>query len=138
MVVGHVWQAMYNNGIWRNETIYHLIDGWIYAFHMPAFFLLSGLFAMRSAQRPVGDFIIRKCRTIAYPYLLWSVLQSSLQYTMKESTTNALSITDILKIPIYPQMQFWFLYALFFIFLFFIVLKQFTSSRTVFLGAGVS
>jgi len=57
---------------------------------------------------------------------------------MKESTTNALSITDILKIPIYPQMQFWFLYALFFIFLFFIVLKQFTSSRTVFLGAGVS
>lgn len=137
VVVGHVWQAVYHNGILRDEVVYHMVDNWIYSFHMPAFFLLSGLFAMRSAQRPIGEFIRRKLRTIAYPYLLWSFLQSSLQLLMKESTTNSLTITDILRIPIYPQMQFWFLYALFFIFLFFILLKQLTSSRLVFLGVGI-
>ncbi len=137
VVVGHVWQAVYHNGLLQNERLYHFIDDWIYSFHMPAFFLISGLFAMHSAQRPVGDFIVRKLRTIAYPYLVWSVLQSSLQLLMKGSTTNTLTITDILRIPIYPQMQFWFLYALFYIFLFFILLKQLTSSRTVFLGVGV-
>jgi len=137
VVVGHVWQAVYHNGLLQNERMYHFIDDWIYSFHMPAFFLISGLFAMHSAQRPVRDFIVRKIRTIAYPYLVWSVLQSSLQLLMKGSTTNTLTITDILRIPIYPQMQFWFLYALFFIFLFFILLKQLTTSRMVFLGVGI-
>ena len=137
VVVGHVWQAVYHNGILRNEVVYHMVDNWIYSFHMPAFFLLSGLFAMHSARRPAGEFIMHKLRTIAYPYLLWSVLQSSLQLLMKGSTTNTLTITDILKIPVYPQMQFWFLFALFYIFLLFIFLKQLTSSRTVFLGTGI-
>jgi fucose 4-O-acetylase-like acetyltransferase len=105
---------------------------------MPAFFFISGLFAMESAQRPVKAFIATKLRTIAYPYLLWSVIQSVLQLIMSGSTTNTITVPDILKIPFDPVMQFWFLYALFFIFLFFILLRQATNSPLVFLCAGVA
>lgn len=137
VVFGHAWQAVYNNGILHDADIYHLVDGWIYSFHMPAFFFLSGLFALQSAKRSIGKFIIIKIRTIAYPFLLWSVLQLSLQILMAGNTTNTMSFKNFLKIPIDPVMQFWFFYALFFIFLFFIFIKQITSSRVFFLGVGV-
>lgn len=138
VVIGHAWRAVYNNGILHNTALYHLVDNWIYAFHMPAFFFISGLFAMESAQGPVKAFIAKKLRTIAYPYLLWSVIQSVLQLMMSGSTTNTITVADILKIPFNPVMQFWFLYALFFIFLFFIMLRQVTDSPLVFLCTGVA
>ncbi len=137
VVFGHAWQAVFNNNILHDANIYHMVDGWIYSFHMPAFFFISGMFAMQSAQRPIGYFILRKLQTIAYPFILWSVLQLLLQLLMTESTTNTMTMIDFLKIPIEPIMQFWFLYALFFLFLFFIVLRQITSSRTIYLGVGI-
>ena len=138
VVIGHAWRAAYNNGILHNAAVYHLADNWIYAFHMPAFFFISGLFAIQSAQRSVKAFISTKMRTIAYPYLLWSVIQSVLQLMMSGSTTSTITIADILKIPFDPVMQFWFLYALFFIFLFFILLRQATDSPLVFLYTGIA
>ncbi|MEA3468030.1 MAG: acyltransferase family protein [Thermodesulfobacteriota bacterium] len=137
VVFGHAWQAVFNNNILHDANIYHMVNGWIYSFHMPAFFFISGIFAMQSAQRSIGNFILRKLQTIAYPFVLWSVLQLLLQLLVAESTTNTMTMVDFLKIPIEPIMQFWFLYALFFIFLFFVVLKQITSSRTICLGVGI-
>ena len=137
VVFGHAWRAIYNNNILHDADLYHMVDSWIYAFHMPAFFFLAGLFALQSAKRTPRQFIERKIQTIAYPYLVWSVLQSSLQLAMAGKTTSTISAMDILKIPITPVMQYWFLYALFFIFLFFILLKQLTCSRTIFLGTGI-
>ncbi len=137
VVFGHAWRATYNNGIMHNQHIYHMVDAWIYSFHMPSFFFLAGLFALQSERRSSRKLIVKKIQTIAYPYLLWSVIQSSLQLAMAKKTTSSISITDILRIPIDPIMQYWFLYALFYIFLFFILLRQFTCSRVVFLGTGI-
>lgn len=138
VVVGHAWRAVYNNDMLHNTELYHLVDTWIYSFHMPAFFFLSGLFAMQSAQRPVNTFIAVKLRKIVYPYLLWSVAQSALQLLLSGSTTSKITIVDIITIPLVPVMQFWFLYALFFIFLIFILLRQVTTSPLMFLGTGVA
>lgn len=137
VVVGHAWRAVYNNGILHNAEIYYLVDHWIYAFHMPAFFFLSGLFAMQSAHRTVRAFMAIKLRTIAYPYLLWSTFQSILQVMLSGSTTSTITIVDILRIPFAPVMQFWFLYALFIIFLVFILLRQVTTSPLIFFGIGI-
>lgn len=137
VVIGHSWRAAYNNGILNNTALYHLVDSWIYTFHMPAFFFISGLFAMQSAKKSVKAFISTKLRTIAYPYLLWSFIQSALQLMMTGNTTSAITVTDILKIPIHPVMQFWFLYSLFFIFIFFIILRQVTDSHSLPLCVGV-
>ncbi len=74
---------------------------------------------------------------IAYPYLLWSVIQSVLQLLLSGSTTHSIVLKDILLIPFIPVMQYWFLYALFLIFIFFIILRQCTVRPALYLGVGV-
>lgn len=138
VVFGHAWRAVYGNCILLNADIYHFVDAWIYAFHMPAFFFLSGIFAMRSAGQPPKNFIEKKIKVIAYPYLLWSVIQSTLQLALSGSTTHTLTLTNVIKIPFVPVMQFWFLYALFFIYLAFILLKQLNISPAIFFVTGLS
>lgn len=128
VVFGHAWRAVYNNGILSNEVWYQRIDGWIYSFHMPAFFFLAGIFAFKSAGCPPGQFVIKKIQTIAYPYFVWSAIQTGLQILMTGSTTHTLTIKDFLLIPVVPVMQFWFLYTLFLIFMVFLALKTFTES----------
>ena len=46
---------------------------WIYAFHMPLFFFLSGLLAERLVRKPFGDVLSSRLRGIAWPYVLWSL-----------------------------------------------------------------
>lgn len=132
VVFGHVWRAIYNNRILTSELWYERIDGWIYSFHMPAFFFLAGVLALKSASCSSLEFVMKKLRTIAYPYLVWSILQTGFQILMVGSTTHVATLADIIKIPFVPVMQFWFLYALFFMYLIFIILKQFGNSRTIY------
>jgi fucose 4-O-acetylase-like acetyltransferase len=126
VVFGHAWRAVYSNGILTNEGWFQNVDGWIYSFHMPAFFFLAGVFALKSAERPLLQFVMRKMQTVAV-----------LQVVMAGSTTHLVSVVDLLRIPLYPVMQFWFLYALFFVFLLFGVLARMTHARLFFLAVGV-
>nr|WP_321465563.1 acyltransferase family protein [uncultured Desulfobulbus sp.] len=137
VVFGHAWRAVFNNNILCEKSLYHAVDSWIYSFHMPAFFFLAGIFALQSSCKPFREFVGGKLRTIAYPYLLWSLIQSILQLILSGSTTNSIEVKDILLIPFVPVMQYWFLYALFFIFIFFIILRQCTNQPAFFLSAGV-
>lgn len=136
VVFGHAWRAVYNNNILHGESLYHAVDSWVYSFHMPAFFFLAGIFAIQSSNKSSTKFVVGKLRTIAYPYLIWSVVQSTLQLLLSGSTTNNIGVKDVLLIPFIPVMQYWFLYALFFIFIFFIVLRQCTTHSALYLGVG--
>lgn len=86
----------------------------IYIFHMPLFFLLSGLFV---AQRITSDrtkFILGIERKIYVPYLIWSFVQFNVIYA-SGSMTNVPPgpyISTVLQIPIQPLSQFWFLIVL--------------------------
>jgi fucose 4-O-acetylase-like acetyltransferase len=138
VVFGHVWRAVYNNSILHNEILYHRVDNWIYSFHMPAFFFLAGIFAVKSADNSsITSFIGNKIRKILYPYLLWATLQTSLQIAMTGSTTSTLTTKDLLLIPFAPVMQFWFLYALFFFFVIFVLVWNFYKSKVLAWGIGV-
>ncbi len=96
------------------------VDRLIYAFHMPLFFFLAGLFASQSVRRGARAFVTDKLRVIAYPYLLWSLLQGALQVAMTRETNSHLTWRDLAEIPYQPVMQFWFLYTLFLVFIVFL------------------
>ena len=85
---------------------------WIYAFHMPLFFFLSGLLAERLVRKPFGDVLSSRLGGIAWPYVLWSLLQESLRELTGISQGTA---ADWWRILYRPMMQFWFLYVLFFL-----------------------
>ena len=53
-------------------------SGYMYQFHMPLFFLISGyLFNERTT---VKDFILRKVKTLYFPFVFWNVLCITLKY----------------------------------------------------------
>src|ERR1700722_19199016 len=113
------------------------VDQFVYAFHMPLFFFLAGLFATHSARRGAASLLSDKLRTIAYPYFLWSLLQGALQLAMTGETNSHLTWRDLAAIPYQPIMQFWFLYTLFLVFVLFLVCQQLRAPSWAVLALGI-
>src|SRR5690242_2087960 len=58
-----------------------------YSFRMPLFFILSGAFIGKSlSRRSTTAFIITKWKILLYPYLLWCVIQITLQIIFSKYT----------------------------------------------------
>lgn len=85
------------------------MDEWIYSFHMPLFFLLSGLFVESSIRRPMSNVAHNRVMTIVYPYFLWSIAQETIR-AMSGARPNGFD--GLWTILYEPVMQFWFLYVL--------------------------
>lgn len=47
VVLGHLNRSFINADIVFNYPIINFVDRWIYSFHMPLFFFVSGLFFMK-------------------------------------------------------------------------------------------
>ena len=76
---GHTAQGMVHRG-WWGGTGASFSHSFVYSFHMPAFFFVSGLFVMgsiakRGARRVAAD----KLRTILYPYLLFAIISAAFE-----------------------------------------------------------
>ena len=82
----------------------------IYAFHMPLFFILSGLFLWSSLGK--ANFLQSRWKQLIYPYLLWSLVTVALESALSHYVNSPLNFRDALLIPFVPFEQFWFLYAL--------------------------
>lgn len=113
VVVGHVWRGVSGLATPPQAHVMTVVDTAIYQFHMPLFFVLSGLFVARSAQRPLGAFVLQKLRTIAYPYVLWTLIQATIASHAGAAAHQKVSLLAVLKqLPYQPFDQFWFLYVL--------------------------
>lgn len=111
VVYGHVLRGQYHAGLLAWTPAIDLQDRAIYAFHMPFFFLLSGLFAgTRISSR--SEFVRRRLVTIVYPYLLWSVVQTLLTMGAGRLANGHHHLSDLELIATDPIGQFWFLYVL--------------------------
>lgn len=75
MMFGHVLgELAYEVNIREREVVCPPCS-WIYTFHMPAFFLASGLFVGRSVRtHGFWSFVRGRFDTLMYPYLLWGIL----------------------------------------------------------------
>jgi fucose 4-O-acetylase-like acetyltransferase len=69
-----------------HSTEPRLLFNWIYSFHMPLFFFISGLlFTDKPANRGgYKSFTIRKIRSLIVPYILFSIIQFILNIIEKE------------------------------------------------------
>lgn len=88
----------------------------LYSFRMPLFFLLSGIFFGKSiAKRGAKTFALSKVNTLLYPYMLWAIIQISLQILFSEFANSSRSWKDFMNILVQPRSldQLWYLLALF-------------------------
>lgn len=117
VVYGHVARGVFNAGLPMDEANYVLVDSIIYSFHMPLFFFLSGLFFFDSLQkRGKGGLIINKVDTIVYPFIVWSLLQGLIEVVLSNYTNGQVTLVEVFSLLWMPRAQFWFLYALFLVF----------------------
>lgn len=116
VVYGHVARGLVNAGIPLDHALFYFIDRTLYSFHMPLFFFLSGLLFLPTLERKgVREMLQGRFLTIAYPYLIWSLLQGGIQIVLAKFTNGDANFSSVLKLAWQPQAQFWFLYALFFV-----------------------
>lgn len=118
VVYGHVARGVVKAGLPFDQQLFEQLDAAIYSFHMPLFFFVSGvLFFASFARRGRAEFMLSKLQTVAYPYLLWSILQGVLEVVLSRWTNGGVSLSEVFALLWRPRAQFWFLYVLFFVFL---------------------
>lgn len=117
VVYGHVARGVFNAGLPMDESNYILVDSIIYSFHMPLFFFLSGLFFYDSlVKRGKTGLIVNKVDTIVYPFIVWSLLQGVIEVVLSNYTNGEVTLSQVFSLLWAPRAQFWFLYALFLVF----------------------
>lgn len=117
VVYGHVARGLSNAGLPVPAPFFALADSIIYSFHMPLFFFLAGLFFLDSLQRRgTWGTLSGKIDAILYPYVIWSLLQGAIEVALAQYTNGSTSARDVLSLLWAPRAQFWFLYALFWMF----------------------
>lgn len=116
VVYGHVARGVFNAGVAFPPDLFRLSDSVLYTFHMPLFFFLSGLFFQPSLRRhgPAG-MIGSKIGTLLWPYLVWSLLQGAIEVLLSSHTNHPITWHEVLALWD-PRAQFWFLMALFIVF----------------------
>ncbi|KAF3890954.1 acyltransferase [Tolypothrix bouteillei VB521301] len=137
VVVGHTLRGLVKSSILEESAFIMWVDRWIYAFHMPLFFFISGLFVVRSLSKPFKSFVLDKISVIVYPYFIWSILQNILQILTSRYTNQPVTFTDIWRIIYQPYQQFWFLYTLFIILLAYAIFHKLRISPVIFLAFSV-
>lgn len=116
VVLGHVLRGLSDSiGLAYLHEL-HAIDAWIYAFHMPLFFFLSGLLSKGTEAKTVRVFLWDRVRSVLYPYLIWSALVGGLRAVSGQSGETLSSfIVNFWRIIYQPADIFWFLYSFFLI-----------------------
>lgn len=136
VVYDHVMSNLRFSESGIDPTFYDYSYKLITSFHMPLFFFLSGLFIEKSLAKGTKLFLVNKLNTIAYPYLIWSLIQGSLLVLLSSYTVsaNSDSILTFKNLPFHiafdptPLVHLWFLYVLFAANLAFLLLKRSTGS----------
>jgi fucose 4-O-acetylase-like acetyltransferase len=115
VVIGHAWRGLETAGMIGNPALFHVIDTLIYNFHMPLFFLLSGMtFQDWALRRPMSEAAISRVTRLLWPLVLWSYLFAAARLAAGDAANTQLSgWQSLLFFPLPPRDHFWFLWALF-------------------------
>lgn len=115
VVIGHAWRGLETAGMIGNAWLFRLVDQVIYNFHMPLFFLLSGMtFQSWALRRPVGEAAFSRVTRLLWPLVLWTYLFTAARLAAGDAANTQLSgIESLVFFPLPPRDHFWFLWALF-------------------------
>jgi len=116
VVYGHCLRGLVLADVLPETSWLYSTDYVVYTFHMPIFFLLSGLFFPSSLRKSPREFWVGRLGNIVYPYFLWSLIHGGFQLALggTGAVNSPFHLRDLAAIPWKPIPPFWFLYALFF------------------------
>lgn len=120
VLIGHFFQSMTRSGVLSANGLYQWFNQTIYLFHVPLFFICSGYLYQKLSQ--VDDIhswqknVIKKALYLGVPYFTFSFATWLLKTVFSESVNDKIGgLFDTLFL--HPTSPYWYLYALFFLFL---------------------
>ena len=118
VLFGHVIRGIRTAGI-NIPQFFEGLEFFIWSFHVALFLFLSGVVYKLTGewknQKTKVGFIFHKLLNLGIPYVVFSAVYIFINSFVGEANTQS-SIADILSIWKTPVAQYWFLYALFFLF----------------------
>jgi len=119
VVVGHITMGLRNSSIIHTDYAFSLIQAYVYSFHIPLFFFISGfLYKKHLTWNSFGKNILKKLIVLGIPYVVFSVIMFALTNLSGGQARNIIRIQSLLLIWKQPIEYLWFLYVLFFIFVY--------------------
>jgi fucose 4-O-acetylase-like acetyltransferase len=111
VVAGHVWRGLDS----RIALPPYLktdgpVDRWVYGFHMPLFFVVSGLFLFRSAGKPACEYLVDKLSTLLWPLLVWTAIYLAADKFV--GAGKSLTLDAYWRSLVSPPSHLWFLWVL--------------------------
>lgn len=116
VVVGHTERGLVAAGLMPGAAAADF-DRIVYSFHIPLFFMISGLlFAQSIQRRPFMSSWKARTLRLVQPCLIWSIALLALLVLVASQANTPVSardaLTGILLLPLQPVSIFWFLYTL--------------------------
>lgn len=130
VLFGHVIRGVRTAGV-RIPHFFEWMELFIWSFHVALFLFLSGVVYHLTGEwknhKTKYGFILHKLLGLGIPYVVFSVVYISINSLVGDANTQS-SITDIFFIWKTPVAQYWYLYALFFLFCIWTVLSGFLKN----------
>lgn len=118
VLFGHVIMGIRVAGV-NIPKFFEVLEKFIWSFHVPLFMFLSGVVyhitGEWKAKKTKSRFVIHKFLSLGVPYIVFSMVYILINSLVGTTNTQS-SAKDILFIWKTPVAQYWFLYALFFLF----------------------
>ena len=138
VVLGHFFQSMTKANILSSNDLYGWFNTTIYHFHVPLFFICSGyLYQKYSKVNSLKSWkknVAKKSICLGVPYVTFTTVTWALKKMFSDSVNDQIGgLLDTLLL--HPTSPYWYLYALFFIFL---VTPTFSNVKRAVMGGIVA
>lgn len=125
VVFSHVLRGLLTSKMLAPSEGELFVDNWLYTFQVPVFFFVAGAFVNRvKARETPREFMQDALLRLGYPYAVWQTLQILIMLAASGVTNRAVQARDLLKFPVEPMFQFWFLYVLMLILVLYAALRS--------------
>ena len=120
VVLGHFFQSMTKSDVLPANDLYQWFNQTIYYFHVPLFFICSGYLYQKLSvvddAHSLGRNVLKKLLVLGIPYFTFSLATWVLKTLFSSSVNSEIGgLGDTLFL--HPTSPYWYLYALFFLFL---------------------
>jgi fucose 4-O-acetylase-like acetyltransferase len=113
VVLGHALCGMSHASLSVPRGSMYALD-WMYSFHMPLFFFLSGMFVLPALRKGIRRFVLHRIGNVLYCYVLWTVLNAAVRCTFSNYTNYRGEWSMVAEAWYKPIGELWFIYVLFF------------------------
>ena len=133
VIIGHCVDGYLKAQMFPSHTKeLQCVFDFLYSFHMPLFFILSGFLYYYSYNNCSFEKIKSKASELIILYFGFSIIQCLIQIAMAGKINRNVSFSDIFLLPLYTVPPYWYLYVLTFLYLISYALRPLNRKKMIF------